>query len=213
MSALADVIGRIVRPDQAAPRSRRHSKPSGAISAAGLDVRGDAAVLLPPLYIGLVASEFEQLSEAGERAVAWALGLSEDSPLIPVTDVLLAAPPRGLDPETTLGHLFGVPAFTEYRADRPGVRPGLLAGRHPRRQGDPRSMARPARALRVAAAAVPDAPASPGPAEAAAAMDRLHATAIHTLREHVSDHGTCARCGFPWPCERAYLAESALGAG
>jgi hypothetical protein len=79
--------------------------------------------------------------------------------------------------------------------------------------GLPRSMARPARALRVAAAAVSHAPASPGPAEAVAAMDRLRATAIHTLREHVSHHGTCARCGLPWPCERAYLAESALGAG
>jgi hypothetical protein len=32
--------------------------------------------------------------------VAWALGLGEDSPLIPVTDVLLTAPQRGLDPGT-----------------------------------------------------------------------------------------------------------------
>jgi len=79
------------------------------LGSAGIDVRGEAAVLLPALYIGLVAGEHEDLSEAGERAVAWALWLSEDSPLIPVADVLLVAPRRGLDPDTTLGHLFGVP--------------------------------------------------------------------------------------------------------
>ncbi len=83
------------------------------LSGAGLDVRHDAAVLLPALYIGLVAGEYEELSQAGDRAVAWALGLGEDSPLILVTDVLLTAPQRGLDPGTTLGHLFGIPAFTD----------------------------------------------------------------------------------------------------
>ncbi|MGO9082609.1 MAG: hypothetical protein ACLQDY_26880 [Streptosporangiaceae bacterium] len=50
---------------------------------------------------------------AGDRAVAWALGLGEGSPLIPVTDVLLTAPHCGLDPDTTLGHLFGMSAFTD----------------------------------------------------------------------------------------------------
>jgi hypothetical protein len=83
------------------------------LASAGADVRGDAALLLPALYAGLVAGEYEDLSEAGERSVAWALGLSEDSPLVPVTDVLLAAPQRGLDPDTVLGHLLGVPAFTD----------------------------------------------------------------------------------------------------
>jgi hypothetical protein len=83
------------------------------LASAGLDVGGDAVVLLPALYIGLVAGEYEDLSEAGERAVAWALGLSEDSPLVAVTDVLLAAPQRGLAPDTALGHLFGDPAFTD----------------------------------------------------------------------------------------------------
>ena len=83
------------------------------LGGAGLDARNDVAVLLPALYIGLVAGEFEELSQAGDRAVAWALGLGEDSPLIPVTDVLLTAPQRGLDPGTTLGHLFGIPAFTD----------------------------------------------------------------------------------------------------
>jgi hypothetical protein len=81
------------------------------LAGAGLDVRGETGMLLPALYIGLVAGEYEDLSEVGERAVAWALGLDEDSPLVPVTDVLLTAPHRGLDPDTALGHLFGIAAF------------------------------------------------------------------------------------------------------
>jgi hypothetical protein len=56
-------------------------------------------------------------------------------------------------------------------------------------------------------------PPGPGPAEAAAAMDRLRATAARALSEHVSNDGTCARCYLPWPCDPAHLAESALGAG
>ena len=105
----------------------------------------------PRCTSALVAGEYEELSQAGERAVAWALGLAEDSPLIPVTDVLLTAPQRGLDPDTALGHLLGIPAFTDPvaaggsslaqlardRADRPGVRAGLPAGDHPRQQGHP----------------------------------------------------------------------------
>ena len=83
------------------------------LSAAGIDVRQETAVLLPALYIALVAGEFEELSQAGERAVAWALGLAEDSALIPVTDVLLTAPQRGLHPDTALGHLLGIPAFAD----------------------------------------------------------------------------------------------------
>ena len=83
------------------------------LASVGLDVHGDPAVLLPALYAGLVAGDHEDLSDAGERAVAWALGLSEDSPLVPVTDVLLLAPQRGLDVDTALCHLFGIPAFSE----------------------------------------------------------------------------------------------------
>ena len=83
------------------------------LASAGLDVHGDPAVLLPALYAGLVAGDHEDLSDAGERAVAWALGLSDDSPLVPVTDVLLVAPQRGLDVDTALCHLFGIPAFSE----------------------------------------------------------------------------------------------------
>jgi hypothetical protein len=88
------------------------------LSAAGIDVRHETAVLLPALYIALVAGEFEELGQAEERAVAWALGLDEDSALVPITDVLLTAPQRGLDPDTALGHLLAIPAFAE------PVRPG-----------------------------------------------------------------------------------------
>lgn len=83
------------------------------LGSAGLDVRGDAVTLLPALYAALVAADDEDLSEAGERSVAWALGLDADSPLVPITDVLLVAPGRGLDVPTVLGHLFGIPAFTQ----------------------------------------------------------------------------------------------------
>lgn len=82
------------------------------LAGAGLDVRSDSMLLLPALYAGLVASDHENLSVAGERSVAWALGLADDSPLVQVTDVLLVAPERGLDVDTALGHLFGIPAFT-----------------------------------------------------------------------------------------------------
>ena len=115
------------------------------LASAGLDVHGDPAVLLPALYAGLVAGGHEDLSDAGERAVAWALGLSEDSPLVPVTDVLLVAPQRGLDLDTALRHLFGIPAFSERaggrppvaqltwnRPDRPGLRTRSPAGHQPR---------------------------------------------------------------------------------
>jgi hypothetical protein len=76
--------------------------------------------------------------------------------------------------------------------------------------GLPRSARPRAVALRLTASAFPDAP---GPAEAAAAMDRLRATAARTLREHINDGGICARCQLAWPCGPAHLASSALGAG
>jgi hypothetical protein len=83
------------------------------LRAAGVDVRHETAALLPALYIALVAGKSEELAQAGERAVAWALGLADDSALIPVTDVLLTAPQRGLEPDTALAHLLSIPAFTE----------------------------------------------------------------------------------------------------
>ena len=83
------------------------------LSAAGIDVRRETEALLPALYIALVAGEFEELAQAGERAVAWALGLADDSALVPVTDVLLTAAQRGLDPDMALAHLLAIPAFAE----------------------------------------------------------------------------------------------------
>jgi hypothetical protein len=83
------------------------------LGSAGLDVHGDPVTLLPALYAALVAADDEDLSEVGERSVAWALGLDADSPLVPIADVLLVAPSRGLDVHSVLGHLFGIPAFTE----------------------------------------------------------------------------------------------------
>lgn len=85
----------------------------GMLARAGIDVRTEAVAMLPALYAALVAAGDEDLSEAGERAVAWAIGLPTDSPLIPVTDVLLAAPDLGLDPDAMLRHLFGIPAFSQ----------------------------------------------------------------------------------------------------
>jgi len=85
----------------------------GMLARAGIDVRAEAVTMLPALYVALAAAGDEDLSEAGERAVAWAAGLPQDSPLIPVTDVLLAAPQLGLGPDAALRHLFGIPAFTQ----------------------------------------------------------------------------------------------------
>lgn len=82
------------------------------LSSIGMDVHEESALLLPALYIGLVATDDEDLADAGERAVAWALGLDEDSSLVPVTNVLLAAADDA-DVDVVLARLFGVSAFTE----------------------------------------------------------------------------------------------------
>jgi hypothetical protein len=79
---------------------------------AGLDVHTDPVLLLVALYVALVGADSETLRDAPPRAQAWALGLPEDSPLVAVADVLLLGPARGWDVDTTLRHLFGVPAFT-----------------------------------------------------------------------------------------------------
>ena len=42
-------------------------------------------------------------------------------------------------------------------------------------------------------------------------MDLL-CTAQREIDEHVNDHGSCTACGAGWPCQRARLAEFALGA-
>lgn len=36
-------------------------------------------------------------------------------------------------------------------------------------------------------------------------------TAQREIDRHVNDHGNCAACGSGWPCQRAELAEFALG--
>jgi hypothetical protein len=41
---------------------------------------------------------------------------------------------------------------------------------------------------------------------------RLLGTAQQVIDEHVNDHGNCAACRLSWPCQRAQLAEFALGA-
>ncbi|HEX6520693.1 MAG TPA: hypothetical protein VF070_11890 [Streptosporangiaceae bacterium] len=68
--------------------------------------------LLKGLYAGLVLhGELDLPGDVVNRAIAWALGLPVESPLVPIVDVLLIAVERGMEVEETLGHLFGVPAF------------------------------------------------------------------------------------------------------
>lgn len=40
----------------------------------------------------------------------------------------------------------------------------------------------------------------------------LLGTAQQVIDQHVNDRGHCAGCGSVWPCQRALLAEFALGA-
>jgi hypothetical protein len=80
---------------------------------AGLPVRDEPALLLPALYAALVAGEHEPLADAADRAVAWALGLAETSPLLPVADVLLVAPERGMPVDAVLACLYAIPAFAQ----------------------------------------------------------------------------------------------------
>lgn len=79
---------------------------------AGVDVRADPAILLPALYAVLAAAEDEQVSDAFDRAPAWAYALPDTSPLIPIVDALIVAADRGTSVDDTLGHLLGMPAFT-----------------------------------------------------------------------------------------------------
>ncbi|HEY7144493.1 MAG TPA: hypothetical protein VH637_09615 [Streptosporangiaceae bacterium] len=57
-----------------------------------------------------------------------------------------------------------------------------------------------------------DAPASrPGDFLPPELMHLLGA-ARRAIDQHVNDHGSCVACGSSWPCQRARLAEFALGA-
>jgi hypothetical protein len=40
----------------------------------------------------------------------------------------------------------------------------------------------------------------------------LLGTARRVIDQHINDQGHCAECGSVWPCQRALLAELALGA-
>lgn len=83
------------------------------LAGRGVPVRDRVIVLLPALYVALVARDDEQVYESGERAEAWAWGLPDDSSLVPVADVMITALRRGLSVDATLGHLFAVLIFTE----------------------------------------------------------------------------------------------------
>jgi hypothetical protein len=79
---------------------------------AGLDAAEEAVVLLPALYAALVAREDELLQEMAERAEAWAQGLPDDSPMIPVVDTIRTATERDLSSSEILARLYAIPAFT-----------------------------------------------------------------------------------------------------
>jgi tetratricopeptide (TPR) repeat protein len=87
----------------------------GMMATTGMDfLRDDPMSLLVALYTALVAGKYENAYEAGDRSMAWALGLDPNSPLVPITDTILVAMTRDLDVDTTLGHLLAVPEFSEY---------------------------------------------------------------------------------------------------
>jgi hypothetical protein len=77
-----------------------------------IDMRSDTSILLPALYVALVADDVE-LADAGERAEAWAWGLPDESPLIPVVDVLLAATRQELPVDDAIAHLLALPTVTD----------------------------------------------------------------------------------------------------
>ncbi|MDL4818655.1 hypothetical protein [Actinomadura opuntiae] len=62
------------------------------LAESGMSTRSEPAMLLPALYLALVGRDEEAVDDAGERAVIWALSLAPDSPLLPITDILLLAP-------------------------------------------------------------------------------------------------------------------------
>ncbi|MFE7559040.1 hypothetical protein [Kitasatospora sp. NPDC057500] len=78
---------------------------------AGLAVREESGLLLPALYLALVAKEDEEIEEAGPRSAVWALALPADSSLISVTDLLLVAPEQRLTADEALAHLFALPSL------------------------------------------------------------------------------------------------------
>jgi hypothetical protein len=79
---------------------------------AGMDPASEAFMLLPALYLALVAAEDESLEETPERAEAWARGLHDDSPLIPLVDAIRAGAARGLSSSDIVGRIHALEPFT-----------------------------------------------------------------------------------------------------
>ncbi|MFB6724617.1 hypothetical protein ACFCV3_30855 [Kribbella sp. NPDC056345] len=75
------------------------------LTRARLPVHAHGALMLTGLYSVLVATDREELADLSVRAEAWALGLADDSPLVPVVDTLLYADVHDLGAEETLGRL------------------------------------------------------------------------------------------------------------
>lgn len=74
--------------------------------------------LLKSLYAGLVPRSGQTLPpDLMNRALAWALGLPAESPLVPVVDILLVSIEHGLETEAALGHLFGAPELDQPVSD------------------------------------------------------------------------------------------------
>ena len=79
---------------------------------AGLNAVDEPTLLLPALYLALVAREDDLLDEAPERAEAWAQGLADDSPLAPIVDTIRTGAERQLSSSEILARLYGLTAFT-----------------------------------------------------------------------------------------------------
>lgn len=80
---------------------------------AGLSGKEKSVMLLSALYTELLAKPGEFRPSMAEHATAWALSLDEESPLVPVLDVLLLAPALEMSTANALGCLFALPAFEQ----------------------------------------------------------------------------------------------------
>jgi len=84
------------------------------LATTGMDFLDDSPeALLLALYAALVLDDAEDLPEVGTKPYAWALELESESPLVPVTDVILVAMNRELDADSTLRRLLAIPELTQ----------------------------------------------------------------------------------------------------
>ena len=119
---------------------------------AGVDVREDAAILLPALYATLVATDDELVNDAFDRAPAWAYALPDTSPLVPIVDAMIVAADRRLGVDDTLGHLLAMPTFTQPvpAADRTfTAAPGIALRQLAFELGYPQVVTRDSKAVRI----------------------------------------------------------------